>query len=40
MSKHYSPNNNVDLYGLMLPDKVLDNKNGWQAVVDDVPIKI
>lgn len=38
--KQYSPNNNVDLYGLKLPDKVLDNKNGWQAVVDDVPIKI
>ncbi|EOE08891.1 hypothetical protein Q9Q_01958 [Enterococcus faecalis EnGen0078] len=35
--KQYSPNNNVDLYGLHLPDSVLNN-NKWQAVIDNTPI--
>lgn len=35
--KHYSPNNNVDLYGLQLPDSVLNN-NKWQAVIGNTPI--
>lgn len=38
--REYTPNNNVDLYGLQLPDRVLTNGDGWQAVVDDVPIKL
>ncbi|MBO1094975.1 DUF4767 domain-containing protein [Enterococcus casseliflavus] len=35
--KQYSPNNNVDLYGLQLPDWVLNN-NKWQAVIGNTPI--
>lgn len=35
--KQYSPNNNVDLYGLQLPDSVLNN-NKWQAVIGNTPI--
>ncbi|MBS7577101.1 MULTISPECIES: DUF4767 domain-containing protein [unclassified Enterococcus] len=35
--KQYSPNNNVDLYGLSLPASVLNN-SGWQAVIGDTPI--
>ncbi|WP_265460084.1 DUF4767 domain-containing protein [Enterococcus sp. HY326] len=35
--KQYSPNNNVDLYGLKLPDSVLNN-NKWQAVIGNTPI--
>ena len=35
--KQYSPNNNVDLYGLQLPDSVL-NSNKWQAVIGNTPI--
>lgn len=35
--KQYSPNNNVDLYGLQLPDSVL-NTNKWQAVIGNTPI--
>lgn len=38
--REYTSNNNVDLYGLQLPDRVLTNGDGWQAVVDDVPIKL
>lgn len=34
--RQYSPNNNVDLYGLQLPDSVLNNK--WQAVIGNTPI--
>lgn len=34
--KQYSPNNNVDLYGLQLPDSVL-NTNKWQAVIGNTP---
>ncbi|MBU5369634.1 DUF4767 domain-containing protein [Enterococcus avium] len=37
--KQYSPNNNVDLYGLQLPDSVLNN-NKWQAVIGNTPIVI
>ncbi|MBO0470989.1 DUF4767 domain-containing protein [Enterococcus sp. DIV0242_7C1] len=37
--KQYSPNNNVDLYGLQLPDSVLNN-NQWQAVIGNTPIVI
>ncbi|MGL4694975.1 DUF4767 domain-containing protein [Enterococcus larvae] len=37
MTKQYSPNNNVDLYGLQLPDSVLNN-NKWQAVIGNTPI--
>lgn len=35
--KQYSPNNNVDLYGLQLPDSVLNN-NKWGAVIGNTPI--
>ncbi|MFL0440933.1 DUF4767 domain-containing protein [Enterococcus pernyi] len=35
--KQYSLNNNVDLYGLQLPDSVL-NTNKWQAVIGNTPI--
>ena len=35
--KQYSPNNNVDLYGLQLPDSVLNN-NKWQAAIGNTPI--
>ena len=35
--KQYSSNNNVDLYGLKLPDSVLNN-NKWQAVIGNTPI--
>ncbi|MGH1845574.1 DUF4767 domain-containing protein [Enterococcus gilvus] len=35
--KQYSPHNNVDLYGLQLPDSVLNN-NKWQAVIGNTPI--
>lgn len=35
--KQYSPNNNVDLYGLQLPESVLNN-NKWQAVIGNTPI--
>lgn len=35
--KQYNPNNNVDLYGLQLPDSVLNN-NKWQAVIGNTPI--
>jgi hypothetical protein len=35
--KQYIPNNNVDLYGLKLPDSVLNN-NKWQAVIGNTPI--
>lgn len=35
--KQYSPNNNVDLYGLQLPDSVLNN-NRWQVVIGNTPI--
>ncbi|WP_442855696.1 DUF4767 domain-containing protein [Enterococcus sp. RIT-PI-f] len=37
MYKQYSPNNNVDLYGLQLPDSV-QNNNKWQAVIGNTPI--
>lgn len=36
----YSPGNNVDLYGLALPDGVLSGSDKWQAVIDDTPIDI
>lgn len=35
--KQYSLNNNVDLYGLQLPDSVLNNKK-WQVVIGNTPI--
>ncbi|MGX7419927.1 DUF4767 domain-containing protein [Carnobacterium gallinarum] len=36
--KQYSPNNNVDLYGLQLPNAVLKHDIGWQAVIGNTPI--
>lgn len=36
--EQYSPNKNVDLYGLQLPDAVLKNDIGWQAVIGNTPI--
>ncbi|WP_420999873.1 DUF4767 domain-containing protein [Carnobacterium maltaromaticum] len=36
--KQYSPNNNVDLYGLQFPDEVLKHDIGWQAVIGNTPI--
>ncbi|WP_312542221.1 DUF4767 domain-containing protein [Enterococcus sp.] len=36
----YSPGNNVDLYGLALPDGVLSGSDKWQAVIKDTPIDI
>lgn len=38
--KEYGPGNNVNLYGLQLPDTVLANTNGWQATVNNVPITL
>ncbi|MDA3965835.1 DUF4767 domain-containing protein [Enterococcus thailandicus] len=38
--KEYGPSNNVNLYGLQLPDTVLANTNGWQATVNNVPITL
>lgn len=38
--KEYGPGNNVNLYGLQLPDAVLANTNGWQATVNNVPITL
>lgn len=38
--KEYGPGNNVNLYGLQLPDNVLANTNGWQATVNNVPITL
>lgn len=35
--KQYSPNNNVDSYGLQLPDSVLNN-NKWQVIIGNMPI--
>ncbi len=36
----YSPGNNVSLYGLPLPDAVLNHTNGWQATVANAPISL
>lgn len=36
----YGPGNNVDLYGLQLPDGVLNHMNGWQATVANTPISL
>lgn len=36
----YSPGNNVDLYGLALPDGVLSGSDKWQAVLDETPMDI
>lgn len=36
--EQYSPNKNVDLYGLQLPDAVLKNDIGWQVVIGNTPI--
>ncbi|MGY3749617.1 DUF4767 domain-containing protein [Vagococcus acidifermentans] len=38
--KQYSPTNNVDLYGLMLPAAVLGNGGDWQAAIGDNPIQL
>lgn len=38
--KEYGPGNNVNLYGLQLPDTVLANTNGWQATVNNLPITL
>ncbi|MDA9470919.1 DUF4767 domain-containing protein [Enterococcus sp. 5H] len=38
--KEYSPGNNVNLYGLQLPDGILNNENGWQASIGEVPISV
>ena len=35
--KQYSSNNNVDLYGLQLPDWILNNNN-WQADIGHTSI--
>jgi uncharacterized protein YceK len=37
--KEYTPENNVNLYDLQLPKRVLDD-DGWQALVNDKPINI
>ncbi|MCM6855542.1 DUF4767 domain-containing protein [Enterococcus durans] len=36
----YGPGNNVNLYGLQLPDGVLNHMNGWQATVANTPISL
>lgn len=38
--KPYEPGNNVDLYGLQLPDSILTNENGWQASIGEVPLSL
>lgn len=43
MGQHYiqyGPNNNADLYGVKLPDAVLNNDSVWQAAVGKAPIVI
>lgn len=36
----YGPGNNINLYGLQLPDGVLNHMNGWQATVANTPISL
>jgi hypothetical protein len=38
--KEYTPGNNVSLYGLPLPDGILNGTSGWQAVIDGTPIEL
>ena len=38
--QEYTPDKNVDLYGLELPQAVLTVQSGWQAAVNDAPIKL
>lgn len=38
--REYTPEQNVDLYGLQLPRTVLTGKDGWQAVVNENPIEL
>jgi hypothetical protein len=38
--KEYAPGNNVSLYGLSLPDGVLNGTSGWQAVIEGTPIDL
>lgn len=38
--REYTPEQNVDLYGLQLPRTVLTGKDGWQAVVNETPIEL
>ena len=38
--RSYGPGNNVNLYGLQLPDGVLNHMNGWQATVANTPISL
>ncbi|KAF1299349.1 hypothetical protein BAU15_01505 [Enterococcus sp. JM4C] len=35
--REYTPDSNVDLYGLTLPRTILTNKDGWRAALDEVP---
>ncbi|MHC5374881.1 DUF4767 domain-containing protein [Enterococcus sp. LJL120] len=37
--REYTPENNVNLYDLQLPKRVLD-EDGWQAVVNENPIEL
>lgn len=38
--REYTPDQNVDLYGLQLPQTVLSGEGEWQAVIDKIPIQL